>query len=160
MKNLIFMITFILSINVCAQNEFEITNVFVRVYDMQGKKIGKGKIISISETSFQLYRKGESVKVLISGIGSIKTKHSAGNNVLVGSAIGATTMAMLGAATAEPGALIYGYSAGEGAAAGVLLGGTAGAAIGGITILFKNSKSYEINGDIEKWKAFKKMIIN
>ena len=82
MKNLIFAITLILSINVCAQNEFENTNIFVRVYDLEGEKIGKSR--------------------------------------------------------------------GEGAA---------GAAIGGITILFKNSKSYEINGDMEKWKAFKEMII-
>lgn len=159
MKNLIFTITLILSINLCAQNEFENTNIFVRVYDLDGKKIGKGKILSISETSLHLSRKGESVKVKVNGIGSIKTKHSAGNNVLVGAVTGATTMAILGAATADPGDLIFGYTAGEGAAAGAFLGGTAGAAIGIITILFKNSKSYEINGDIEKWKAFKEMII-
>ena len=159
MKNLIFTITLILSINLCAQNEFENTNIFVRVYDLDGKKIGKGKILSISETSLQLYRKGESVKVKVNGIGSIKTKHSAGNNVLVGAVTGATTMAILGAVTADPDDWILGYTAGEGAAAGAFLGGTAGAAIGIITILFKNSKSYEINGDIEKWKAFKEMII-
>ena len=107
MKNLIFAITLILSINVCAQNEFENTNIFVRVYDLDGKKIGKGKILSILETSLQLYRKGESVKVMVNGIGSIKTKHSAGINVLVGAAIGATTMAILGAATAEPDAWVF-----------------------------------------------------
>jgi hypothetical protein len=159
MKSLIFVITLILSINVYAQNELENTNIFVRVYDLQGKKIGKGKILSISETSLQLYRKGESVKVMVDGIGSIKTKHSAGNNVLIGAATGATTMAILGAATADPDAWISGYTTREGAAAGALLGGTAGAAIGGITILFKNSKSYEINGYMEKWKVFKEMII-
>lgn len=159
MKNLIFVITLILSSNVCAQNEFENTNVFVRVYDVQGKKIGKGKILSISDTLLQVYRKEASMKVLVRDIGSIKTKHAAGNNVLVGAAIGATSMAILGAATADPDAWLFGYTAGEGAAAGALLGGTTGAAIGGITILFKNSKSYEINGDMEKWKAFKEMII-
>jgi len=158
MKNLIFAITLILSINVCAQNGFENTYVFVRVYDLQGKKIGKGKIFSISETSLQLNRKGESVKIPVSSIGFIKTKHSEGNNVLVGAVIGATTMGIFGATIAEPG-LLFGFSASEGAAGGVVLGGIAGAAIGGITILFKNSKSYEINGDKAKWKAFKEMII-
>ena len=54
---------------------------------------------------------------------------------------------------------LFGYSVGEGAAVGALLGGTAGAAIGGITILFKNSKSYEINGDKKKLIAFKELII-
>jgi hypothetical protein len=40
MKSLIFVITLILSINVYVQNELENTNIFVRVYDLQGKKIG------------------------------------------------------------------------------------------------------------------------
>jgi hypothetical protein len=160
MKNLIFVITLIFSVNVYAQNRFENTNVFVRVYDSLGKKISKGKILSISDTSLQLNRKGESLEILVSSIATIKTKRSAGNNVLVGATIGATSMAILGAATADPDAWILGYTAGEGAGAGALLGGTAGAAIGGITILFKNSKSYEINGDMEKWKAFKEMILN
>jgi len=160
MKNLIFVITLIFSVNVYAQNRFENTNVFVRVYDSLGKKISKGKILSISDTSLQLNRKGESLEILVSSIAAIKTKRSAGNNVLVGATIGATSMAILGAATADPDAWILGYTAGEGAGAGALLGGTAGAAIGGITILFKNSKSYEINGDMEKWKAFKEMILN
>ncbi len=159
MKILIFAITLILSINVCAQNGFENTNVFVRVYDLQGKKIGKGKILSISETSLQLNRKGESVKIPVSNIGFIKTKRSAGNNVLIGAIAGATTLGLIGAITAEPDAIIFGFSASEGAAGGAVLGGIAGAAIGGITILFKNSKSYEINGDKAKLKAFKEMII-
>lgn len=160
MKTLIFIITLILSINVCAQNEFENTDVFVRVYDLQGKKIGKGKILSISETSLQLNKKGNSLTVPLANIGSIKTKHSGGNNVLIGAATGAAVMAVLGAATADPDAWILGYTAGEGAAAGAILGGTAGVAIGGITILFKNSKSFEINGELEKLLAFKEMILN
>lgn len=159
MKNLFFTIALILSIGISAQEGTEKTNVFVRVYNLEGKKIGKGKILSISDTSLQLFRKVESVKFPVSSIGSIKTKHSAGHNVLVGALAGATTMAILGAASADPDAWLFGYTAGEGAALGALLGGTTGAAIGGITILFKKPKSYEINGDKEKWKAFKELII-
>jgi len=155
MKNLIFAITLILGINVCAQNGFENTNLFVRVYDLQGNKIGKGNILSISESSLQLNRKRESVKIPVSSIGSIKTKHSAGNNVLIGAVTGAATMAFLGAVTGDG----YFYTAAEGGAGGALVGGTVGAAIGGITILFKNSKFYEIDGDKAKLKAFKEMII-
>jgi len=158
MKNLIFAITLILGINVCAQNGFENNNVFVRVYDLQGKKMDKGRILSISETSLHLNRKGESVEILVINIGSIKTKRSEGHNVLIGAATGATTFAVFGAATAEPDTFL-GYTAAEGAVGGALIGGVAGAVIGGITSLFKNSKSYEINGDKEKWEAFKQMII-
>jgi prolipoprotein diacylglyceryltransferase len=53
----------------------------------------------------------------------------------------------------------FGYTAGQGAVGGAFAGGIIGAVIGGITILFKNSKSYEINGDKVKWTAFIEMII-
>ncbi|MBT8265499.1 MAG: hypothetical protein KJO41_07060 [Bacteroidia bacterium] len=159
MKNLIFLITLIFSINICAQNEFENIDIFVRVYNLQGKKIGKGKILSISETGIQLNRKGVALTIPLDNIGSIKTKRSAGNNVLVGTATGGSIMTILGVATADPDAGIYGYTAGEGALAGFILGGTAGAAVGGITILFKNSKSYEINGDKARLKTFTEMIL-
>ncbi|NEW78161.1 MAG: hypothetical protein GZ086_01800 [Gelidibacter sp.] len=159
MKNLIFAITLILSINIYSQNRFEKTKAFVRVYDLQGKKIGKGKILSISDTSLQLNRKVASAEIPVNSIGSIKTKRSAGHNVLKGAVIGASTMAILGAATANPDDWFLAYSAGEGVAVGAVFGGAGGAAIGGITILFKNSKSYEINGDLKKWKAFNEIII-
>ncbi len=158
MKNLIFAITLILSINVCAQNEFENTNVFVRVYDLQGKKIGKGKILSISETSLQLNGKGE---IPVSSIGSIKTKRSAGHNILVLAAVGGAA----GGLVVAPFAGMAAY-----AATGVVyrVAGTAAVAIGaaaaigeaiGSTTRSKKSKSYEINGDEEKWKTFKEMIV-
>jgi hypothetical protein len=58
MKNLIFVITFILSVTVYAQDpndsmgaEIQNTNAFVRVYDLAGEKISKGNILSVSESS-------------------------------------------------------------------------------------------------------------
>jgi len=159
MKNLFFAIALILSIHISAQEGTEKANVFVRVYDLQGKKISKGNILSISDTSLQLKGKREPMKISARSIGLIKTKHSGGNNILIGAATGATFLAILGAITADPDAMIMGYSAAEGAAAGVLFGGPAGATIGGITMLFKKSKSYKINGEELKWKAFKETII-
>jgi len=159
MKNLFFAIALILSIHISAQEGTEKANIFVRVYDLQGKKISKGNILSISDTSLQLKGKREPMKITVNSIGLIKTKQSAGNNVLIGALSGASFFGLLGAVTADPDALILGYSAGEGAAAGAFIGGTAGATIGGITALFKNSKSYKINGDELKWKEFKETII-
>ena len=163
MKNLIFVITIIFSVNVYAQNpndtvrtEIQNTNAFVRVYDLQGKKIGKGRILLISESSLQLNNYDI---IPVSSIGFIKTKRSAGNNVLVGTLVGAAPMAILGAMTADPDALIFGYTAADGAAGGALLGGIAGAAIGGISILFKNSQTYIISGNKELWQSFKESII-
>ncbi len=155
MKNLIFAITLILSINVCAQNEFKNTKVFVRVYDLQGNKMSQGKILSISDTSLQLKRYGESIEIPVSSIGLIKTKRSAGHNILIGVIGGA----MVGALAAAPFAAMNGDAAlvAEMAASLAVPAGI----LGGIATLFKNKKpkSYEINGDKVKWKEFKEMIV-
>ena len=65
-------------------------------------------------------------------------------------------MVILGAVTSDPDEFL-GYTAAEGATGGALFGGATGAVIGGITVLFKNYKSYEINGDKGKLKAFKEL---
>lgn len=150
-------IALILSMNVFAQTGSEISNVFIRVYDQDGRKIAKGKIQSISASSIQFISKNDLHEIPLNRIGSIRTKHSAGNNIGIGAVVGAATMGSIGASTADPDDFL-GYSAGEGAAGGALLGGIGGAAIGGITILFKRSRTYSINGDEEKLKAFKKAL--
>ena len=157
-KSVMLILALLFSINVIAQKEVKKNDMFVRVYNLEGKKINKGIVFTVTDTTLQLKRNGRHENILFSSIGLIKTKHSEGHNVLMGSVIGASSMALLGAASADPDAMIFGYSAGEGAAAGGVLGGISGAAIGGITILFKNSKSYLINGDLSKWKAFQEMI--
>ena len=157
-KSVMLILALLFSINVIAQNEVKKNYMFVRVYNLEGKKINKGIVFTVTDTTLQLKRNGRYENILFNSIGLIKTKHSEGHNVLMGSVIGASSMALLGAASADPDAWIFGYSAVEGAAAGGVLGGISGAVIGGITILFKNSKSYLINGDLSKWKAFQEMI--
>lgn len=154
MKILSFLLLILLSYKVNAQK-----SIFVRVYDLTGKKINKGHVITATDTSLQLEGKSTPVDIPVRRIGFIKTKHSMGNNLLIGSVIGATTLAILGVATAEPDKEIMGYTEGEGAAAGALIGLPIGVAIGRITIAFKNSKTYSINGDIPKWNAFQSLII-
>ena len=158
MKKLILVITLMFGINVWAQNGLESTNIFVRVYDLDGKKLGKGKILSISETSVQLTRGGTSLEFPVKDIGLVKTKRSGKHNLLVGAGIGGLIGAIAGAASADPDAWILGYTKAEGAFGGAVLVGTAGALIGAITILFKKSKTYQINGDLLKWQVFTETI--
>jgi hypothetical protein len=133
-------------------------SMFVRVYDLSGKKIHKGRVFKVTDSTLQLVGKTMPVTIPVQSVGFIKTKRSAGNNVLVGSIIGVSSIAILGAASAEPDAEWFGYSAGEGAAGGAIVGLPIGAAIGGLTTAFKNSKTYLINGDLGKWKMFELMI--
>ena len=150
MKRLItFLFLASIGYQVCAQK-----TIFVRVYNLNGKKISKGFVLATTDTSLQLKTESrDTVNLSVNSIGTIKTKRSGGRNVLMGSLVGAGAFAIFGAATADPDVFL-GYTAGEGAVGGFILGIPFGAAIGGITVLFKKSGTFEINGDIKNWKAF------
>ena len=159
MRNLIVVLTLILSLNAIAQNAFGDKNILVRVYDVEGKKVRKGKVVSISETYLYFLDKKDTWQIFVNRIGKIKTKRSGGHNVLVGAATVGVITAVRGAATADPDTWLYGYTAAEGGAAGLLLGGTAGALPGEITTIFKNSKTYVINGNVNRFKAFREAML-
>ena len=135
-------------------NVFAQKTMYVRVYYFEGKKINKGHVVMVTDTSLHLKRDTATVNIPVKSIGKIKTKRSEGNNVLVGSLNGVVTAAIIGAASADPDAMILAFTAAEGAAIGAIFGLPAGAAIGGLTILSKNSESYLINGDLTNWKEF------
>jgi len=154
MKTIFIAIALLLGITVYAQEGSEKKNVFVRVFDLQGKKIGKGKILFISDTSLQLKGKRAS-PIPVNNIGQIKTKHSGGLNLVIGGATGAALFAVLGTLAAEADDSVI---TSEELAGVALIGGATGAAIGGLTILLKKSNSYEINGDELKLKEFKEKL--
>jgi hypothetical protein len=152
MKLLIFLFFILLAYDAPAQKSN-----FVRVYDLKGHKTNKGEILTTTDTSLILQSGAKTVTIPLARIGTIKTKRSAGNNILVGSIIGTVVWATLGVASSDPDQFL-GFSAGEGAALGAIVGAPMGAAIGGITILFKHSKTYSINADATKWKAFQSAV--
>lgn len=147
--------TLLLSSNLFSQESTGTKKLFVRVYNLEGKKIGKGHIVSLTDSLLQLKRGAKDLQFSFNDIGTIKTKRSAGHNILVGAVIGATTFAILGAASADPDAWIFAYTAAEGAAAGAVGGALGGAALGGASVALKKSLTYPIDGNIEKWKIFK-----
>lgn len=157
MKYLFVAIALILCINVSAQGISEGANVFVRVYDLQNKKIAKGKILAVTDSTLQLQGRGGVINV--NDIGLIRTKRSAGHNVLIGTVSFAGVGAIAGAASSNPSDAWFSYTAGEGAVAGVVLFAPVGAAVGGISSLFKKSTSYLINGDSIQFKDFNNKVL-
>ena len=141
-KDLILPFLIFLSYNADAQKSS-----FVRLYNLTGEKINKGHVISVTDTSLQLKDASTSVDIPVRSIGFIKTKRSAGNNVLIGAVIGATAGAILGAVTL-PSDEFFDFTQGEGAAIGGVIGLGVGAVIGGLTVLAKNPNTFLINGDI------------
>ncbi len=155
MKALMIASALLVFIPTTAQVNFGKPGVFVRVFDLQGKKIGKGRITLLTDNNVTLQAKRENGPTLIqmSEIGYIRTHRSGGHNLLIGAAAGAGAFAMIGVATADPDEFL-GYSAAEGALAGAVIGGTAGSVIGALTILFKKSENHTIDGNADKWHAF------
>ena len=153
MKNLIFTFSIFLSIFVQAQEKYNEADIFIRVYNLQGQKIAKGKIMNASDSILQLTSKGKIVNVSFDKIGVIKTKRSIGNNILIGASIGASSLAILGASVGETGSYISG-GAGSNAAIGLIGGGFFGSIIGGTTAVFKKSDTFIINGNKLKFKEF------
>ena len=157
-KILAFAIVLIFSIRAYAQKEAKTHNVFLRVYNLEGKKISKGSIVFMNDSLLGLKNSSDKVKISMKDIGFIKTKRSAGNNVLIGAASGATLGVIMGVSTADPDAWILGYTAGEGAAVFGSIGALGGGAIGGLTSLIKKSETYIINGSEVNWNSFQKLI--
>jgi hypothetical protein len=158
-KIAVFAIFLILCSSVFAQNAIENPKIFVRIYDLQGKKIAKGKVASVTDTSIRLIRGRKKIDTIpASNIGLIKTKRSGGHNVLLGAAAGAV---IIGVFVASDTTADNAFFSVEGdILAGAIMGGTVGVVLGGITGLSKNTVTYEINGEIDKWKAFEIIMLN
>jgi hypothetical protein len=138
-----------------AQKEKNKAATFIRVYDLNGIKIAKGRIASLTDTSLVTGPREKPVTIEVSRIGLIKTKRSAGHSIFMGAVIGAGTGAILGLATGGEDEF---WGQGDGAAGFGLILGTMGSGIGAITAIFKKSDTYDIKGDSTKWKAFREVI--
>lgn len=170
LKAMVVLFILAISLNMVAQKGTENKGLFLRIYNMEGKKINKGQFRFINDSILGIRRYKKLVQVHVRDIGKIKTKRSAGNNVLVGSLVGGATLSIVGAATSEqktetryfpylgPYEYTTGNTPGEGAAEGAFAGILGGALVGLGTSMFKNSKSYQIAGDINNLKSFGKAI--
>ncbi|WP_297798660.1 hypothetical protein [uncultured Eudoraea sp.] len=138
-----------------SQKEKNKATPFVTVYDLNGIKISKGRIAVLTDTSLVTGPREKPVTIEVTSIGSIKTKRSAGHNILMGAVIGTGTGAILGFATGGEGEW---WGKGEGAGGFGFIFGAMGAGIGAITAIFKKTNTFSIDGDTIKWKAFREAI--
>lgn len=139
-----------------AQKEKKKSAPFVRVYNLTGEKISKGRITEITDSSLVVSRGEKSLNIELSKIDIIKTKRSAGNNILWGAGIGAGTGLIAGAIEGESEG-IFGTTVPveENIVIGTLVMIPVGTAIGAITILFKKPKTFSIVGNPSNLKVFK-----
>ena len=124
--------------------------IFIRVFDESGKKMHKGFLSQVSDSSLTIRNGEKKLKVPVSKISAIRIKRSFGHTVLISSLVGATGFSIFGAATAEPDAW-FSYSVGEGAAAGFIFGAVAGGAVGSIVAATNKKPILQINMDQKEW---------
>lgn len=135
---------------------------FVRVYDLSGKKINKGRVLATTDSTLQLKGQPSPISISVGNIGSIRTQHSTGHNIAIGSATGVVVGLAVGLAipiSTDPNSFDV-LSKGGQAAAGAVLGLAGGALIGAISASLKDSKHVVINGDPAKWKAFQSLVVS
>ena len=153
MKYLLFTIALFICTNITAQELPKKSKIFVRVYNNQGKKIAKGKILDITDNSLTLKKGSGSITIPLSEIETLKTKRSNGNNVLFGAAGG--FLLGLGIVASNSGPCDGLGCTGKGIAyVGAIILPMIGSGIGYLTTLFKNSKEYLIVSDVARWKGF------
>lgn len=150
-KFLLLLFVFLCGSTLYSQDTVTYKDIFVRVYNQEGEKIAKGKLLSVTDSTLHLTLNGESKTIPVENIATIKTKRSEGNNVANGALIGGGIFALVGAASGGN------YVGGDAlAVGGGLVGAAGGSIVGLITTAFKNSKTYLIHGDPENLKLFAK----
>ena len=154
MKNLIIICLLVLTTAAQSQRK-----TFVRIFDLNGNKTHTGFLMQTSDSSIIISSNKETLEVPLNQIGIIKLKRSFGHTILITALIAGGTFAILGAATADPDAWIFGYTAGEGFLAGLLGGATTGTIVGSVIGGTTNRPVFTIAGKNENWEIAKKTLL-
>lgn len=132
----------------------------VRVYDLVGKKIGRGEVLVVSDSILTLKNKTSTKEVHLQEIGVIKAGRPSGKNIWIGALAGAGIGGIVAGVTHKPSEDAYLKSSRtqDILAGSLLIGAPVGAAVGGLTVLFKRKKTFTINADPQNWQVFQEYI--
>lgn len=159
-RQAILLIAFFFSFALLAQESSKKPQKFVRVYNLEGKKIYKGRVVEVSDSHLTLSRGKENKEINIEEVGYLKTRHSTGHNVLWGAAASSALFATAFAVESDPSAWIFGYSVTEGIVSGIVFGAPLGAGVGALSSLLKRQVRIDISGDTDKWLLVKDSLLH
>ncbi|OIQ27139.1 MAG: hypothetical protein BM564_13290 [Bacteroidetes bacterium MedPE-SWsnd-G2] len=120
-------------------------NTFVRVFDLDGHKIAKGEFAYFSNDQLNLKDSDGIFKIPLNKIGYLKTKTSAGHNIVKGLAIGGL-FTFLGILTLDQDADDGDHFNTGDYVYGTLFGSIIGGVTGAIVMIFHKSEKHIING--------------
>jgi hypothetical protein len=138
-------------------------NVFVRVYSINYTKLGKGNLLYSSDSTIKIARHGKTDSFPVKKIFYIKTKRSIGHSVLMGTATGTG----IGLTAITVGVVILNAGEGEEQTRNqkdhtpvfAFIIPAVGAAVGSLIGILTKGETFEIDGEIEKWKAAKNKLL-
>ena len=131
---------------------------FIRLFDTEGKKMGKGFLSGLTDSSIIIMKASEPVEFIFNRIGTIKTRHSIGHTALISGIVFGGVLSIIGAATANPKDFILAFSPAEGAALGAILGFIGGSAWGSFFGIFKKIIAIPVHADHKQWLNAKKVL--
>lgn len=147
------------SCNLYAQKK----GLFIRVFDSTGKRIDKGYITAITDSTVMLNSYKGHDTIAVRDIASIRTKHNPAHNIMIGIGIGGATGLILGIAgtsSSKSSNTEFEPVSDEGVVLGsFVLGMSAGALVGGLSNSLKNYEYFVIKGDPAKWKVFQARVM-
>jgi hypothetical protein len=149
MRIILLVLLFTTSFRAFSQDE-----VFIRVYDLIGNKVGSGRITMLTDTCVHIQQDAShNTEFLLSGIGRIKTKRAVGYNMAIGAGACGLVFAVVMASAADPDD--FPLSKLKGSAIGIGIGVPTGAVIGGIAALSRKPKTFFIQSSSFRWNAFR-----
>jgi len=154
-----FQITFLVLFLFAGENIHAQKNIFIRLYDLNGKKIGKGNLLPGTDSTIDVLRGKRTNTFSISNVGGVKTKRTFGHSVLIGTGVG-VGLATIGIAVSA----IASNSNNEETSfdAGLIALGLpyAGAFVGTVVGAITKRRTFEIKGNADNWKPLKDKMLS
>ena len=152
-KTIVLLFAFFVTINLSAQKK-----TFLRIYDLQGKKINKGFFAGTTDSTLLIINKDAVIDTItLSQIGKIKTRHSLLSPILITSltfgllagAAGSGVQHALNNSNSYPVIRDIGGPVFPGLFA---VGAAAGALVGALISALQHRLTFTINGDKDTWQ--------
>ena len=126
-------------------------NPFIRIYNLNGKKIMKGNLFNLTDSSLTLLSEGKNYEIPYQNIGTIKEGRSIGNSIGASSLVGGVLLGFVGATAFKDPITPFISTPTETALMGSITGAAGGALLGTGIYFLKNRKTFIINANKEFW---------
>jgi hypothetical protein len=134
-------------------------NIFIRLYNLNGKKIGKGHLLPGTDSTIDVLRGKKTNTFSLINVGEVKTRRTFGHSVLIGTGVGVGlgTIAIIVSASSENSDnLETSFDAGLIGLGLPYAGAFVGTLVGAVT----KRNRFEIKGNADNWKPVKDKLLS